>query len=545
MFPAQLDTVYRLLHPVHPDHLAVIQRTGAGKTHILRTLSVMERGIVLIFIPLLMLSADVMSKFKCADQRFGAVAIQHLDELYDTNRQVYNELLEQCRGLLWSTTTTAFIFLSPQFLINHPDARGVFIECSHRATLCVVALDEAQIHVQHGTSFRSKIRALQVQIFAKIFGNQPRMKRPRLIVMMATMPTSYLAPLCRLLMIRLLSGDLILRGSENDFEQREIEMRTFICSMKGQFVSKGLTLLAEFIRDNQSSSVVVFCNSRKQSQKFWDNLERKLNEMKLNVDVIHINGSLHKTDKYWQIRLYCDKGHIREADYHVLVTTNAANVGIDKSSIALQVRFEWPRDLLTYFQEQGRARQRGTKSICVLYSDLSSYVSLVYQLLCGDDDTTGDIAEAEGSGECVGFDSAISPRRQVRRANTSQHDFALGPAAKKQLRARSLAELNEVMRFFCLNYGCLHERGEIYLSSGSLDSSPAMGHCTSCPIRNRTYHKDFLPVYRSGVESFLEWLTATAKLPFTVEFNVKVSSLLMSSPYWNEIIFDKSSSSVS
>ena len=35
MYPAQLDAVYRLLHPLHPNHLAVIQQTGAGKTHIL------------------------------------------------------------------------------------------------------------------------------------------------------------------------------------------------------------------------------------------------------------------------------------------------------------------------------------------------------------------------------------------------------------------------------------------------------------------------------------------------------------------------------
>ncbi len=100
IFPAQLDAVYRLLHPMHPNHLAVIQRTGAGKRHILRTLGVMERGIVLIFIPLLTLSANVMLKFKCADQCFGAVAIQHLDKLYGSNRQVYNKLLEQCHGLL-------------------------------------------------------------------------------------------------------------------------------------------------------------------------------------------------------------------------------------------------------------------------------------------------------------------------------------------------------------------------------------------------------------------------------------------------------------
>jgi hypothetical protein len=72
----------------------------------------------------------------------------------------------------------------------------------------------------------------------------------------------------------------------------------------------------------------------------------------------------------------------RKADFRVLGTTNAANVGIYKSSIALQMRFDWPRDLFTYFQEQGRgSRQRGSKSICILYADLHLYVSLVLQLV--------------------------------------------------------------------------------------------------------------------------------------------------------------------
>jgi hypothetical protein len=65
MFPAQLDDIFCLLHPMHPNHLAAIQQTGAGKTHILWTLGAIEQGIILIFIPLLTLSADVMAK-SCA-----------------------------------------------------------------------------------------------------------------------------------------------------------------------------------------------------------------------------------------------------------------------------------------------------------------------------------------------------------------------------------------------------------------------------------------------------------------------------------------------
>jgi len=362
--------------------------------------------------------------------------------------------------------------------------------------------------------------------------------RPRLIVLTATMPTSYLPHLCRLLTVSSFQGESIVRGSPRELDQRDIEMQTYICSARGLYVSKGLTLVSEFLCDHTTKSAVIFCNSCHQSQHFRDHLECKLNELQLNVDVLHINGSLHKTDKFWRICLFCDEGHIQEADFRVLVTTNAANVGIDKSQIALQVRFDWPRDLLTYFQERGRgSRQRGVRSTCILYADLSSYVFLLCQLLRGSDHT--DITVEAQSGECEGFNSAISPRRcQAGPANTSQEDFALGPTAKKRLRDRCIEELHEVLCFFCLDLGCQHERGEIYLSIGSLDSVTATARCSLCPICNRRYHKQFLPVYRSGVVAFLEWLSLTAKLPFIVDRKIQVSSLLMTSTYWKEIVFD-------
>jgi len=115
------------------------------------------------------------------------------------------------------------------------------------------------------------------------------------------------------------------------------------------------------------------------------------------------------------------------------VTTNAANVGIDKSHIALQVRFYWPRDLLTYFQENGRGSQQPeVRLTCVLYADLSSYVFLLCQLIRGSEHSV--IIDDDQSGQCEGFNSAISPRRvATRHANTSQEDFALRPTAKKRL----------------------------------------------------------------------------------------------------------------
>ena len=206
--------------------------------------------------------------------------------------------------------------------------------------------------------------------------------------------------------------------------------------------------------------------------------------------------------------------------------------------------FDWPCDLLTYFQECGRgSRQPGVKSACVLYADLSSYVFLLCQLIRGSEHSV--VINDDQSGQCEGFNSAISPWwMAMRQANTSQEDFALWPTAKKRLWDCCIEELLEVLHFFCLDLGCQHKRGKIYLSSGYLDLIPATKRCTSCPICNRRYHKDFLPVYQSGVVAFLEWLTLTAKLPFIVDRKIQVSSLLMTSTYWKEILFDKSSMSI-
>jgi hypothetical protein len=90
----QLNAVYQMLHPMHPNHLAVIQQTGAGKTHILQMLGVTERGVILIFIPLLTLSTNVMFKLTCANLHFEAIIIQHLDNFYDANKPAYKALLE-------------------------------------------------------------------------------------------------------------------------------------------------------------------------------------------------------------------------------------------------------------------------------------------------------------------------------------------------------------------------------------------------------------------------------------------------------------------
>ncbi len=130
MRPAQLEACYHLLHPHRPNSLVVVHRTSGGKMHILRTLGVIERGIILNFIPLLTLSADVMHKFEDANTTWGNVGVYHLDELYDSNRQAFDRLLQRCLTIKCNTTSTLFIFLSPQFLVHHRNTLDIFVTCA-------------------------------------------------------------------------------------------------------------------------------------------------------------------------------------------------------------------------------------------------------------------------------------------------------------------------------------------------------------------------------------------------------------------------------
>jgi len=99
---------------------------------------------------------------------WGNVGMYHLDELYNCNRQLYHSLLSSCALLSRDTSSTFFIFLSPQFLINHRDALNVFVSCAHKRMLRINTMDEAHIHVQHGTSFHEDIRALRIEFFRKV-----------------------------------------------------------------------------------------------------------------------------------------------------------------------------------------------------------------------------------------------------------------------------------------------------------------------------------------------------------------------------------------
>ena len=225
-----------------------------------------------------------------------------------------------------------------------------------------------------------------------------------------------LAPLYTLLDVNLSMGDL-------EFCQREIDMQLEIYSNKAQFVAMRLMLVGDFLHQNRDLGVVIFCNSWKQSQHYTVHFEKKLDPVKLTIDVVNIIGSLVNIVKFWWIRLFCDDRRSCQGRFCALATMNASN--------SVKGQF-----------------------------DLTLYVYLMSQLLITslhDNDTS-----PSGCNGVEGFNLAISPCRNRTQVNTEK-TYPLEPTERSSLCACTKSEMQEVICYFCFYLSCQHARGKAYL----------------------------------------------------------------------------------
>ena len=170
-----------------------------------------------------------------------------------------------------------------------------------------------------------------------------------------------------------------MRASVDDFLNLDITLKQTICNTSG-FIKLGMLEVVIFLNANPESKIVIFFNSKAKYVHYVSELERKLDEGGVGVDVMYIHGGLNKHDKFWRIRIFCGNhdSEIEELNTRGLLTTSAANDGIDNHILDYCIRFEFMRDLCTYIQEVGRgSQQRGRSTTFIFMTTLQSYDFLV------------------------------------------------------------------------------------------------------------------------------------------------------------------------
>ena len=121
---------------------------GGGKSHILRMIATMVQGIVLVIVPLLALTADAMAKIKEAIQHYGSVEAHHLDEILPTT--LWDIIIPRMDEIQYNTSSTMFLFSSPQYLVKNGVLLDVILRCRARKTFRLVAINEAHLYAMHG-----------------------------------------------------------------------------------------------------------------------------------------------------------------------------------------------------------------------------------------------------------------------------------------------------------------------------------------------------------------------------------------------------------
>ena len=130
-------------------------------------IATMIKGIVLILFRLLALTVDQMAKIKEAIERYGSVEAHYLSEIRPPSlRQTIIPCMEEIE---YRTSSTMFLFSSPQYLATNGIVIDDILRCRARQTFRLLAIDKAHLYAMHGRSFRDAMRILQRLLFVVLF----------------------------------------------------------------------------------------------------------------------------------------------------------------------------------------------------------------------------------------------------------------------------------------------------------------------------------------------------------------------------------------
>ena len=169
LYPIQEECLITIFDPKMKTngHVGIYLRTGEGKTLVMQVSGTMLKGVHLIFHPLLALTGDVVVRFMSGNEDFGAIVVVNLD-LVATTSAVRSDLMKWLENLSLRTTTTVFIFSSPQYLATHDNFRDGLIKLAEKRMLRSVQIDEVHIWGEHGSTFRPEIRFLAKHFFLPV-----------------------------------------------------------------------------------------------------------------------------------------------------------------------------------------------------------------------------------------------------------------------------------------------------------------------------------------------------------------------------------------
>ena len=303
--------------------VSVVMPTGGGKSLCYQIPALVFDGLTIVISPLISLMKDQVEQLL----QLGVSATVLNSSLSAVDYRHSVELVK--------SKTAKLLYLAPEALLK-PN----MLELLASVRVACLAIDEAHCISQWGHDFRPEYR--------------------RLIKARANFPAAVCVALTATATPRVredIQTSLQMDGG-CEFVASFNRENLFI-----QIVPKDnpLQQTLQFIQEFENQSGIIYCHSRKQVEKLYEDLSAH------GFSVKPYHAGLDDTRRNRN-----QEAFIRD-DIQIIVATIAFGMGIDKPDVRFVVHYDLPKNIESYYQEIGRAGRDGLRSHCLLlfsYADV-------------------------------------------------------------------------------------------------------------------------------------------------------------------------------
>ncbi|MBS9806274.1 DNA helicase RecQ [Bacillus toyonensis] len=294
-----------------------IMPTGGGKSICYQIPALVFEGTTLVISPLISLMKDQVDTL--LQNGISATYINSSISMTEANHRI--QLAKQGHYKL--------LYVAPERLDSME-----FVDQLIDMKIPMIAIDEAHCISQWGHDFRPSYLHIH-----RILDYLP--EKPLVLALTATATPQVRDDICNTLEIN--QENTIM----TTFERENLSFSV----IKGQDRN---AYLADYIRQNQKESGIIYAATRKVVDQLYEDL------MKAGVSVSKYHAGMSDHDRNEQQELF-----LRD-EVSVMVATSAFGMGIDKSNIRYVIHYQLPKNMESYYQEAGRAGRDGLDSTCIL-----------------------------------------------------------------------------------------------------------------------------------------------------------------------------------